>query len=89
LLSKSTARFDQGEKFTDYQSCPTLEEYVLVSQTERSIEVRSLMDGVWQVKVYREDDGLRSIGGDRVTFHSVGWEGDLAMIYAKVILAAI
>jgi Uma2 family endonuclease len=81
VLSKSTARFDQGEKFTDYQSCPTLEEYVLVSQTERSIEVRSLMNGVWQVKVYRGDEW--------VTFHSVDWSGDLAAIYAKVMLSAI
>jgi Uma2 family endonuclease len=45
VLSKSTAKFDRGEKFTDYQTCPKLEEYVLVSQTERSIEVRSLLDG--------------------------------------------
>jgi Uma2 family endonuclease len=79
VLSKSTASFDQGEKFTDYQTCPTLEEYVLVSQTERSMEVRSLVDGVWQVAVYRGDDW--------VLLHSVGWAGNLGAIYEKVVLA--
>jgi Uma2 family endonuclease len=79
VLSKSTAKFDLGEKFTDYQTCPRLEEYVLVSQTERSLEVRSLLDGVWQVAMYGE--------GDRVVFQSIGWSGDIWEIYEKVTLS--
>jgi Uma2 family endonuclease len=79
VLSKSTVKFDRGEKFTDYQTCPKLEEYVLVSQTERSIEVRSLLDGVWQVTMYGE--------GDRVVFQSIDWSGDMQEIYAKVTLS--
>jgi Uma2 family endonuclease len=79
VLSKSTAKFDKGEKFTDYQTCPTLEEYILVSQTERAIEVRSRIDGVWQI--------AHDEGDDRVIFHSIGWSGDLAAIYEKVTLA--
>jgi Uma2 family endonuclease len=78
VLSKSTAKFDKGEKFTDYQTCPTLEEYVLVSQTERSIEVRSLIDGAWQTAIYQ--------GDDRAMFHSIDWSGELAEIYDKVTL---
>jgi Uma2 family endonuclease len=77
VLSKSTAKFDKGEKFIDYQTCPTLEEYVLVSQTERAIEVRSLIDGVWQTAHYQ--------GDDRVRLHSIGWSSALADIYKKVI----
>ncbi len=35
VLSKSTAMFDRGDKFADYQTSPVLQEYVLVSQTEQ------------------------------------------------------
>ncbi len=80
VLSKSTAKFDKGEKFTDYQTCPALEEYVLVSQTERSIEVRSLINGEWQTTIYQ--------GDDRVMFHSIDWSGELDDIYDKVMLQA-
>lgn len=79
VLSKSTAKFDSSEKFADYQTCPTLEEYVLVSQTERSIEVRSLINGTWEVATYQGDAA--------VTFHSLHWAGALAEIYQKVTLA--
>ncbi|MBC7969145.1 MAG: Uma2 family endonuclease [Verrucomicrobia bacterium] len=79
VLSKSTAKFDSSEKFTDYQTCSTLEEYVLVSQTERSIEVRSLINGTWNVATYQGDAS--------VTFHSLHWSGTLAAIYQKVTLA--
>jgi hypothetical protein len=54
---------------------------VLVSQTEQAIEVRSLIDGEWQIVIY----GV----GDRVVFHSVGWEGDMQAIYDKVTLAKL
>jgi Uma2 family endonuclease len=80
-LSKSTSKFDRGEKFTDYQTCKSLEEYVLVSQTEKAIEVRSLIDGEWRIVSY----GV----GDRVVFHSVGWAGDMQVIYDKVTLAKL
>ncbi len=78
VLSKSTSKFDRGEKFTDYQTCKSLEEYVLVSQTEQAIEVRSFVNGEWQIVSY----GV----GDRVMFHSVGWSGEMKAIYDKVTL---
>jgi len=79
VLSKSTAKFDSSEKFTDYQTCPTLEEYALVSQTERSIEVRSLVNDTWKIANYQENES--------VTFHSLDWSGDLSDIYQKVTLS--
>ncbi len=79
VLSKSTAKFDSSEKFTDYQTCSTLEEYVLVSQTEPAIEVRSLVNDIWKVATYQ--------GNDQVTFHSLGWSGDVTDIYRKVTLS--
>jgi Uma2 family endonuclease len=59
ILSQSTQDFDRGQKFADYQTCPTLEEYVLVSQTQQSVEVRSRLDDAWQVAVYQMDEPIR------------------------------
>lgn len=39
VLSKSTARIDRREKLFAYQTIPSLQEYVLISQTKREIEV--------------------------------------------------
>ena len=39
VLSESTERDDRGWKFRDYRTLPSLEEYVLVSQDTRRIEV--------------------------------------------------
>lgn len=47
VLSKSTAKFDRGEKFMDSQTCSTLEEYVLVSQTHPEVLHYVLRNGSW------------------------------------------
>lgn len=39
VLSSSTERYDREEKFAYYRRLPSLQEYVLVSQSERRIEV--------------------------------------------------
>jgi Uma2 family endonuclease len=39
VLSDSTERYDREEKFSYYRMLPSLQEYVLVSQDERVIEV--------------------------------------------------
>jgi Uma2 family endonuclease len=44
----STEAYDRGEKFRLYQAIVSLREYVLVSQTQRRIEVfRKQPDGLW------------------------------------------
>jgi Uma2 family endonuclease len=54
VLSKSTEAFDQGEKFTDYQTCPTLQEYVLINQSQRKIECyRRELSGFWSEQCYK------------------------------------
>jgi Uma2 family endonuclease len=45
VLSDSTEDYDRGEKFENYKSILTLEEYVLVHQNERKLEVFSRRDG--------------------------------------------
>jgi Uma2 family endonuclease len=44
ILSPSTASYDRGEKFRQYQQIPTLQEYVLVAQ-----------DGPWVVRLVRQE----------------------------------
>ncbi len=39
VLSGSTARIDRREKFWAYQTIPSLQEYLLISQTAREVEV--------------------------------------------------
>jgi len=41
VLSDSTEEYDRGEKFENYKTIPSLEEYVLVHQHERKIEIFS------------------------------------------------
>lgn len=77
VLSKSTAKFDRGEKFTDYQLLDSLQEYVLVSQTNMAVECwRKNPDGQWELQVYGR--------GDMVEFQSVQWQGAIELIYQKV-----
>jgi Uma2 family endonuclease len=58
VLSKSTAAYDRGEKFTSYRNLPSLREYVLVSQESPAVEhfVR-LEDGAWRFNPIEGLDG--------------------------------
>jgi Uma2 family endonuclease len=50
VLSPSTARFDRTEKFADYRTIPSLEEYVLVSSDRQQVEVFQKGDrGNWAI----------------------------------------
>lgn len=44
VLSDSTEEYDRGDKFENYKSIPSLEEYILVHQRERKVEVFSRKD---------------------------------------------
>ena len=76
VLSKSTQEFDRTEKFIDYQTCPELQEYVLISQTEKFVEVRTRQSDRWETQVYKS--------GDRVQLKSIDWTGPIEAIYQKV-----
>ncbi len=48
VLSRKTAAFDRGEKFTAYRTLDSLEEYVLVDLKSRRCDVhRKGTDGLW------------------------------------------
>lgn len=51
VLSDSTEKDDRGWKFRDYRTLPSLEEYVLVAQVERRVEVFRRVAS-WQAEVY-------------------------------------
>jgi len=64
VLSDATERYDRDGKFEAYKKIPTFEEYVLVSQGEHRIEVRSLQDSQWTSKVAGEGQTIRIHGRD-------------------------
>jgi len=55
VLSPHTARLDRFEKFLFYQQLDTLEEYLLVSQDYRQVEIFRRSDQ-WQATRYTEGD---------------------------------
>jgi Uma2 family endonuclease len=76
VLSKSTQKFDRTEKFIDYQTCPELEEYVLISQTQQLVEVRTKQADGWETAIYQN--------GDRVQLKSIDWSSPIETLYKKV-----
>lgn len=52
VLSESTAAYDAGDKFEHYRQIPALRAYLLVSQDQRRIELRSRDDdGTWHNRI--------------------------------------
>ncbi|MDJ0580044.1 Uma2 family endonuclease [Crocosphaera sp.] len=77
VLSSSTATFDQGEKFKDYQQIETLEEYVLISQESQRVECHRLnTTGIWETTIYEI--------GDLVTLQSIDLEFAIADLYRGI-----
>jgi Uma2 family endonuclease len=62
VLSDATERYDRDGKFEAYKSLASLEEYVLVSQSERRIEVRARDGGAWTVRVATEHESVHIHG---------------------------
>ncbi|MDJ1171642.1 Uma2 family endonuclease [Roseofilum sp. BLCC_M154] len=78
VLSPSTESLDRREKRLNYQSLPSLQEYVLVSQTEMKVEVyRRKTDGNWSLEILELDDSLE--------LNSVGLSLTMADIYDEVL----
>lgn len=63
VLSTSTERDDRGWKFRDYRTLSSLEEYVLVSQEARRIEVFRRSAG-WRGEVAEAGQSLRVQGAE-------------------------
>jgi Uma2 family endonuclease len=77
VLSASSEAYDRGDKFRQYQTIPSVREYVLLSHTEPRIEVFTRQtDGGWL---------LRSYGpGERAPLASLACELDVDRTYVNV-----
>ena len=64
VLSEATERYDRDGKFDAYKKLASLEEYVLVSQSERCIEVRTRDGEAFAVRVAREGESIQVHGRD-------------------------
>lgn len=78
VLSDSTEAIDKGEKFFEYQSVPSLTDYVLVSQdTMQVIHCAKQNNSQWLLTTY-------TALTDTLTFASLGVTISLADIYRKI-----
>jgi Uma2 family endonuclease len=59
VLSDSTEHIDRGEKWRNYQAIPSLEQYILLSQSEPNAEIFSRnTDGSWRYELYSGKQSL-------------------------------
>ncbi len=73
ITSKSTEKYDRGEKFDHYKQIRSLREYVLVSQRDRAIEVRRRTASGWTSHVAR--------AGEKAVLKSVCVTLDVDAVY--------
>ncbi len=83
VLSESTEKYDRSRKFRLYQLIPALEEYLLVSQDEPSVESYLRQpDGTWNIATWM---GLQS----SCVFRSLKSEIPLSAIYQDIDFDAV
>jgi Uma2 family endonuclease len=81
VLSPSTSGKDRGEKFTNYQKIPSLQEYLLIDSETISVERYCRGEGrMWLYYPYTE--------GDIITLSSIGFELAIATLYEGIVFAA-
>ncbi|BAD79864.1 hypothetical protein syc1674_c [Synechococcus elongatus PCC 6301] len=82
VLSPSTEAFDRGDKFADYQTLETLEEYVLISTSRQRVDCfRRSLEGVWTLQFYLPN-------AEVLPLRSIGLEVRLSDLYEDVTLPA-
>lgn len=73
VLSPSTEAYDRGEKFEQYKRIPALQQYVIVAQDERCVEVWTKRDDSWTQQIHRD--------GDVAELGSIGARLDVTQLY--------
>ncbi|MEL6555148.1 MAG: Uma2 family endonuclease [Cyanobacteria bacterium J06621_11] len=84
VLSVSAEGFDRGDKFADYQTFESLEEYVLINTRRKRVEIfRRAEKGLWVLQTYQEDENTTVNNDTNVTveFKSVDLQVDLSELY--------
>lgn len=64
VLSEATERYDRDGKFEAYKKLPSFEAYVLVSQAERRVEVRTRQGQEWTTQIGAAGQTVRIHGRD-------------------------
>ena len=79
ILSDSTEKYDRGDKFRMYRTIPSLQEYLLVSQTAMQVEkfTKNNDANQWVLSEYAGEDA-------RITFNSFEFEIGLDEPYDRV-----
>jgi len=78
VLSAGTEARDRGEKFQEYRTIPSLEEYVLISSTQVNVEIYRRGEGrLWLYTAYQSSD--------MIPLESLGFELPIALIYEGVV----
>ena len=78
VLSPTTAAFDRGDKFADYRTSESLQEYVLINQERVSVECfRRNAEGFWVLYPYTQ--------GQEVQFASVSFSCAIEILYEDAI----
>lgn len=85
VLSESTEAFDRGDKFADYQTLESLEEYVLINTRHQRVECfRRNEAGLWVLQFFMPE----TAPPETATFclESIGFTDTFAALYEDVTL---
>jgi len=79
VLSKSSARYDRGDKFYLYRQLPSFKEYVIIEQKRYIVDVQYKSEGsdLWQITRYEGVDKI-------IKLQSIGIEISMKDLYLDV-----
>jgi Uma2 family endonuclease len=78
VLSPGTSARDRGEKFTNYLTMPTLQEYILISSDKILVERYARGEGrMWLYYPY--------VAGDTITLSSLEFEFAIEILYEGIV----
>lgn len=78
VLSAGTEARDRGEKFREFRALASLEEYVLISSTEVSVEIYRRGEGrMWLYTAHQS--------GDLIKLESIDIEFEIALLYEGIV----
>jgi Uma2 family endonuclease len=79
VLSPSTEAFDRGDKFADYQTLETLEEYILINSKKPRVECfRRGENNSWILTIYTPENN------HQFEIKTLDFQGDLNLIYEDI-----
>ncbi|MBF2047712.1 MAG: Uma2 family endonuclease [Leptolyngbya sp. IPPAS B-1204] len=83
VLSDSTEAFDRGDKFADYQTIASLQEYVLINSKRQRVECfRRNQEGLWVLQFYNPEQ-------ETIQLKSLDFETTFAALYEDVVFDAV